>query len=143
MEEGHRLGGGQRRDGVPRRGITPPCGKAVPVGGRRRRRTGVAGRLGRVKVMHRRDLAAAGFVRAGPCGGVQGAVLPGGRAGVRIRIRRLGLSLWDRPRAYTTIPQGIVGMNVSLCILNHHSRLHFLHARRLIQLCPSPPPPRH
>ncbi len=50
MEEGPRLGGGGRRqDGVPRRGVAPPCGETVPVGGRRRRRTGVAGRLGRIK----------------------------------------------------------------------------------------------
>jgi hypothetical protein len=41
--------------------------------------------------MHRRDLAAAGFVRAGPRVGVQGAVLPGRRAGVCIRICWLGL----------------------------------------------------
>ncbi len=30
--------GGRRRDGVPRRGVALPCGEAVPVGGRRRRR---------------------------------------------------------------------------------------------------------
>jgi hypothetical protein len=49
MEEVHCLGGGQRLGGVPRRGVALPCGEAVPVGGRRRHRTGVAGRLGRVK----------------------------------------------------------------------------------------------
>jgi hypothetical protein len=41
--------------------------------------------------MHRQARAAVGFVRAGPRGGVQGAVLPGGRARVRVRIRWLGL----------------------------------------------------
>jgi len=35
----------------------------------------------------------------------------------------------------------ILGMNVSLYILNYHSRLHFHHSRRLIELCPSPCPP--
>ena len=30
-------GGGRRWDGVPHRGVAPPCGKAVPVRGRRRR----------------------------------------------------------------------------------------------------------
>ncbi len=81
-------GGGWRWDGVPRRGIAPPSGVAVQVGGWRRRRIGVAGRLGHVK-------AAAGFVRAGPRGWVQGAVLPSGRAGVRVRIRWLGLVIGE------------------------------------------------
>jgi hypothetical protein len=42
-------GGGRRQDGIPRHGVAPPCGKAVQVGGRRRRRTGIAGRLGLVE----------------------------------------------------------------------------------------------
>ncbi len=37
----------------------------------------------------------------------------------------------------------ILGMNVNLYILNYHSRLHFCHSRRLIQLCPSPHPSRY
>jgi hypothetical protein len=45
--------------------------------------------------MHRRDLAAASFVPAGPRGGVQGAVLPGKKAEERVRIRWLGLVIGE------------------------------------------------
>ena len=40
MEEATVWGGGWRQDGVPRRGLAPPCGKAV---------TGVAGRQGHIE----------------------------------------------------------------------------------------------
>ena len=129
-------GGGRRRDGVPRRGVAPPCGEAVLVRGRRRRRTGLAGRLGCVT----------GPAPLGPGGGGLCACWTAWRGtgsgpprqegwGTRQDPLVLGLSLRNRPRAYTVI----VGMNVSLCILNQHSCLHFRHARRLIQLCQSPP----
>ena len=52
------------------------------------------------------------------------------------------LTTWARGRLLQSAV-AILGMNVSLYIVNHHSHLHFRHAQRLIQLCPSLHPPRH
>jgi hypothetical protein len=52
------------------------------------------------------------------------------------------LTTWARGSLLQSVV-AILEMNVSLYIVNHHSCLHFCHARRLIQLCPSLHPPCH
>jgi hypothetical protein len=51
------------------------------------------------------------------------------------------LMTWARGRLQSAV--AILGMNVCLYIVNHHSCLHFGHARRLIRLCPFLHPPHH
>ncbi len=62
---------------------------------------------------------------------------------VKFQVQRLSPppSLIVGVTIYTTIRH--FGKSVSLYIIvNHHSPLHFRHARRLIRLCPSLHPPR-